>query len=248
MFGKQKIGCIIQARMNSSRLPGKILKPLADKTVLEQVVSRVRLARTLDETIVATTVSALDKEVADLCGPRNIPCFRGSEENVLSRYYEAAKAFNLTGVVRVTADCPLIDPQIIDQLCDVFKTGQYDFVANVHTDLSKRTFPRGLDVEIFSFEVLKEAFENAKEDYQKEHVTPFMYENAKNLYCLRNERDYSSYRLTLDTSQDYELISTIYQRLYKGKHDFFLKEIIDLLEKEPELTKINKSIEQKAIR
>ncbi len=245
---KPNIGCIIQARMNSNRLPGKIIKSLMDKPVLEHIVERIRLAKNISSVTVATTTGRLDDQVEKLCTARHIAFSRGSEHDVLARYYETSKKAKLDVVIRVSADCPLIDPHIIDQLVECYLSNQYDFVANVHPDISQRTFPRGMDAEVFGFTLLEEAYQKAKEDYQKEHVTPYMYEHAKRQLCLKNQKDYSFYRLTLDTPEDWRVIEIVYKDLYKGRHDFFLKEIVGYLEKHPDVKDINRGVQQKAVR
>lgn len=190
-----KTTAIIQARMGSTRLPGKILKDLLGKTVLQHVIERVQQARTIDEIIIATTTLEQDNAVvreAMQCGVRY---FRGSEADVLSRYYLAAKENEAENVVRITSDCPLIDPQVIDIIVNFYKkTKQYDIVTNASSDLSQRTYPRGLDTEVFSFTVLEKAFKQADKPYQREHVTPFIYENADRVYFYKNSKDYSMYR------------------------------------------------------
>lgn len=243
-----KIGAIIQARMGSTRLPEKVMKNIGGKTVLEHVIDRVKQSKLIDEIVIATTIIDRDDviEVEALrCG---VKVFRGSEEDVLSRYYYAANESNLDVVVRITSDCPLIDPNILDEIINHHLVNDYDIVSNAGADSLKRTYPRGLDTEIFSFEVLEKAFYNAKEKYQREHVTPYIYETSSNVYYYKNDIDYSMYRWTLDTEEDFELISKIYKNLYHGKHDFYLDDIVKLFEKEPKLYDINAHIQQKKIK
>lgn len=243
-----KIGTIIQARMGSTRLSGKVMKEIKGKTVLSHVIERVSQSKMIDEIIIATTVLNRD----DLIEAEAIKCgvkvFRGSEEDVLSRYYYAAKENNLDAVIRITSDCPLIDPNVIDDIIKYYSNNDYDIVTNACSDLKQRTYPRGLDAEIFSFEALENAFNKANEKYQREHVTPYIYENSEKVYIYKNNMDYSRYRWTLDTEEDFKLIHIVYDRLYNGKHNFYLQEIIKLFESEPELIKINEHIEQKKIK
>lgn len=238
-----KIVAIIQARMGSSRLSGKVMKDLYGKPVLSHVITRVKQCKEIDEVVVATTTSAVDDVLIE--HDFGVSVYRGSEDNVLSRYYETAKAVGADVVIRITSDCPLIDPNIIDKMLGIYKQGNYKVVTNATSNLEDRTFPRGLDAEIFSFEYLEEAYNNATEQYQKEHVTPYLYENTDNVYIYKNDVDYSNYRLTLDTDEDFVLIHKIYGALYCGEHDFYLKEIVEVMEDNPDWVKINEHIEQK---
>lgn len=241
-----RVAVIIQARMGSSRLPCKVMKSICGRTVLEHVILRVKQCKEVDDIIIATTTCDRDEAIANeaiRCGAKY---FRGSENDVLSRYYLAAKENNADIIVRITSDCPLIDPIIADKVIQFYKNSEYDIVTNAGLDLSQRTFPRGLDVEVFSFSALEDAFNNADKEYQREHVTPYVYEHYKTGH-FKNQADFSKYRWTLDTDEDFELISKIYNYLYKGKHDFYLTEILDLMEKYPELPKINEHVEQKKL-
>lgn len=242
-----KIVCIIQARMGSSRLPGKVMKNLRGKTVLGQVISRVLESKRIDKVIVATTINSLDDTIVKECRDLGVNYYRGSEENVLSRYYNAAKKENADIVVRITSDCPLIDPKIIDKMIVYFESRvpSIDYLSNSIIE----TFPRGFDVEIFSFEVLEQSYKNADLDYEKEHVTPYIYMN-KDKFKIKNyssDEDYSKYRLTLDTIEDYLVISKIYNDLYKENEIFYYDEIIEYLNKNPSIVEINKNIKQKRL-
>lgn len=242
-----KVGAIIQARMGSTRLPGKVMKNLSGKTVLSHVIERVKQSKEIDEIVIATSMSEQDEIISKEAKECNVKLFRGSEYNVLSRYYYAAKENNVDIIVRITSDCPLIDPIIIDNAINLYKENDHDIVTNAGSDLTKRTFPRGLDTEVFSFRILEEAFSNVEKDYQREHVTPYIYENSNKIYYYKNEVDYSNYRWTLDTKEDWKLISKVYDHLYNGEHDFYLNDIINLMKKYPELNEINKDIEQKKV-
>lgn len=242
-----KIRVIIQARMGSTRLPGKIMKKLQNKTVLEHVIERVRQSKLIDEVIIATTT----KEKDDVIEKESLRCgvkmFRGSEDDVLSRYYYAAKENDLDVVVRITSDCPLIDPIIINKMISIYLDNTCDLLSNTGMNTCERTFPRGLDVSIFSFESLNEAFMNAIEKYQREHVTPYIYQH-KHVEYFKNTNNYSKYRWTLDTEEDFKLITEVYRRLYSGKHDFYMNDIIKLFYDNPELININKHVEQKKLK
>lgn len=240
-----KTVAIIQARMGSTRLPGKVMMDLYGKTVLEHVITRVKKAKEIDEIVIATTVREDDNLIAEEAKRLRVKSFRGSEEDVLSRYYYSAKENEADIVVRITSDCPLIDPKIVDGIIEFYKSNKYDLVTNAGSDLSQRTYPRGLDTEVFSFKELEAAYIEAKEIYQREHVTPFIYENSDNIFYYKNDIDYSKYRWTLDTEEDFELINKIYEGLYTGEHNFYFEEILDLFKKQPELFNINEHIEQK---
>jgi len=242
-----KTAAIIQTRMGSTRLPGKVMMELCGKTVLEHVITRVKKAAQINEIIIATTTQKKDDIIAAEATRLGVKYFRGSEDDVLSRYYYAAEQNNVDIVVRITSDCPLIDPNIIDELTLFYKKNHYDIVTNAGIDPNQRTYPRGLDTEVFSFNVLENTFNNAKENYQREHVTPYIYEHSKKVYYYKNDTDYSYHRWTLDTKEDFQLIEAIYRYLYKGKHDFNFNDIIKLFKNMPELFNINAHIEQKKI-
>lgn len=240
-----RTGAVIQARMGSTRLAGKVMKDLKGLPVIKHVIDRVKLCNRIDQIIIATTISPNDDIIQKQAESNHVSYFRGSEDDVLSRYYFAAKENNLDVIVRITSDCPLIDPKVTDEIIHFFKNGDYGIVSNAGAAPESRTFPRGLDTEVFSFAVLEEAYFNAKEKYQREHVTPYIYENSDKVLYYKNDNNYSNYRWTLDTEEDWSLIKIIYDHLYKGSHDFYLNEIIDLFEKYPDLININAHIEQK---
>jgi spore coat polysaccharide biosynthesis protein SpsF len=242
-----KIAAIIQARMGSTRLSGKVMKDIQGKTVLSHVIERVRQSKVIENIIIATTDNERDNIIEMEATKLGAKVFRGSEDDVLSRYYYAAKENDIDVIIRITSDCPLIDPNVIDEVTALYLEGQYDYVSNAGPKSWQRTYPRGLDTEVFSIRVLESAFINSTEMYQREHVTPFIYEHSKKIYYYKNDVDYSSYRWTLDTEEDFELISNIYNRLYDGKHNFYLQDIIELFKKEPALFNINAHIEQKKI-
>lgn len=243
-----KIGAIIQARMGSTRLPKKVMKKLQGKTVLEHVIERVKQSKLIDEIIIATTTCNRDNDIESEALRCGVKVFRGSEDDVLSRYYHAAKDNYLDVVIRITSDCPLIDARILDKMIDFYLKNHYEIVSNAGSDLSNRTYPRGLDTEVFSFDVLEHAFYHSKEQYHREHVTPFIYENSERIAYYKHHKDFSKYRWTLDTIEDLELISKVYAYLYHGVHDFYLDDIVELFEKMPELYEINAHIEQKKIK
>lgn len=240
-----KTGAIVQARMGSTRLPGKVMLNLCGKPVLWHVIERLKLCKQLSEIIIATTNSEQDDVIADQAEESGVKWFRGSEEDVLARYYYAARKNNLDAIVRITSDCPLLDPLLIDTMLGFYMGNSYRFVANVGLEISNRSFPRGLDTEIFSFDTLQDAFLNAHKDYHREHVTPYIYEHEDNIFYYKNEKDMSGYRWTLDTNDDFKLMEHIYGQLFKGSHDFYMHDILGLYEKNPGLMMINAHIQQK---
>ncbi|MBI1888689.1 MAG: glycosyltransferase family protein [Candidatus Spechtbacteria bacterium] len=240
---------IIQARMGSGRLPGKILKDLCGFPMLYHVIERCRKSKLAERVILATTVEAQDNSTADFCSNHGIDYMRGSENDVLSRYYETARKFHSSVIVRVTADCPLIDPLIIDSCIQKFKEEKdVDYLSNV----SVRTFPRGLDVEVFSFNALQRAYKEAKELYEREHVTPYIWENKKREFkigeSVRASSEYArNYRLTVDYPEDFELMKKIYEALYKEGTIIDAREAFVFLNHHPEIARINAHCEQRPV-
>lgn len=243
-----KTAAIIQARMTSTRLPGKVLRPILGKPMLEFLIERLRRARHLDQVIVATTVNATDDGIAELCRTVGAGCFRGSEHDVLERVLGAAHAFGVELLVEITGDCPLIDPAVVDRLVDMFHEGGSDYVANVLT----RTYPRGLDTQVFPTAVLEEVKRLTQDPVDHEHVSLYIYEHPER-FRLRNlesglPESYWSLRLTVDTPQDFALITAIYEDLYPRKPAFGLNDVIALFDRRPELADINREISQKSVR
>lgn len=235
--------------MGSSRLPGKILKELSGKPMLWHVYNRVSQSHLVNRVIVATSDQPEDDAVEQFCKDNFIQYYRGSAENVLSRYYHAAKYFNAEIIIRITADCPVIDPIILDNMITEFLIQinkiNIDYLSNSLT----RTFPRGLDIEIFTFSALEKTFFEAEKKYELEHVTPYIYQNPHKFSIMNyaNKVDNSHYRWTVDTEEDFELITEIYNRLYSPERFFLTNEILELFEKHPEFFEINRSIEQKKL-
>ncbi|GGF91425.1 cytidylyltransferase domain-containing protein [Paenibacillus abyssi] len=239
------ITAIIQARMGSTRLPGKVLFQLMGKSVLSHVIERLQAVDRINKIVVATTEMPSDDPIVKESNSLGIEVYRGSESDVLSRYYEAAILANADGIVRITSDCPLIDPEVTREVICTFIENRYDYVSNC----LQRSFPRGLDTEVFSMGVLKETFVQAKRPEQREHVTPYIYTNAERfrLYNVLSAADYSRHRWTLDTIEDWNLIVEIYKHLYNRKRVFSWHEVIELLERYPDLIEINQHIEQKRV-
>jgi spore coat polysaccharide biosynthesis protein SpsF len=242
-----KTVAIVQARMGSTRLPGKILRNLAGKSVLHHVVSRVKRAQLVDEVIVATTDAALDDVVAEECGRVGVRCFRGSEQDVLERYYQAAAFADADFIVRVTADCPLFDPVLLDTMLLRFRglPAGLNYLSNVLV----RTYPRGLDAEIFTRDVLDRVHREALLPHQREHVTPYIYQN-EGLFALHSHQgddDLSHYRWTVDTNEDWAMAEAVYARLSHLGHDFGTADILNLLSLKPEIAQLNSHVEQKKL-
>lgn len=240
-----RIVAIIQARMGSTRLPGKVLKDLGGQTVLARVVNRVRRATLLDEVVVATSVLPADDAITRECEVLRVACFRGDEADVLDRYYRAAREFAADTIVRITADCPLIDPELIDVTIRAALDGKADYASNALS----RTYPRGLDVEVFTADALARAWSSAKEEYQRTHVTPYLYQHPESFKVLSitGEVDCSQYRWTLDTAEDLELLRAVYKH-FGNRDTIRWSEVLGLMEAEPELAALNSHVRQKSLR
>lgn len=241
---EKKIEVIIQARMGSSRLPGKVMMNLCGKPVLWHVIERVKQSVQIDDIVVATSTQKFDDEIEDFLKSIGTRFFRGDEKNVLSRYYEAAKQYPASAIVRITADCPLIDPHVIDKVVSCFLENNFDYASNI----GNRKYPRGLDCEVFTFNLLERAVYESTDEYEKEHVTPFMYLKQNSILSVENDKDYSNMRWTLDTIEDFIFIKKIYDRFYKGDHDFYMQDIYEYVVKNPEIYKINNHVIQKSIK
>lgn len=276
---------IIQARMASRRLPEKVLQNISGQPMLAYVVERARRAKTVDGVVVATTTDPPDNAIARFCARRNYDCYRGSMQDVLDRYYQTASAFEAQVIVRITADCPLIDPQVIDHTVNMFlgKDVQLtahpkkrpmqsttspgfplDFAANRLPPPWKRTYPIGLDTEVCTFAALQRAWEEADQPHQREHVMPYLYEtsptiDSRNLpidpppleagqfrvLLVNHTPDFGSYRWTVDTAEDLEVVRRIYTR-FEGRDDFSWQEVLALFQTEPELAQINAEVQHKS--
>lgn len=237
---------ISQARMTSTRLPGKVLKEVLGKPLLAYQIERLKKTKKADAVIVATTVNTTDEPIVELCGRLNIACFRGSEEDVLSRYYHAACEAQADIVVRVTSDCPLIDPVVVDEVIDAF-TACWE--CNYASNTLVRTYPRGMDTEVFSFVALEQAFKEAAAKPEREHVTPYIY-NHPEIFRIKNvlyRQDESRHRWTVDTADDFTLIEKIINELYPNKPGFALEDVLALFDRHPEWYFINAHVEQKIV-
>ncbi len=240
-----RVVAIIQARMGSTRLPGKVLKDLGGESVLARVVKRTQRAKLADEVAVATSVQPGDDAIVRECERLAVACFRGDEADVVDRYHRAAQKFGANAIVRITADCPLIDPELIDTTIRAFLEEKADYATNALLV----TYPPGLDVEVMSADALGRAWHSAKEEYQRVHVTPYIYENPQlfKLISLGADGDYSRYRWTLDTAEDLEMIRAIYKH-FGQNGEMGWREILSLMRAHPELADMNSHVRQKSLR
>jgi spore coat polysaccharide biosynthesis protein SpsF len=237
-----RITAIIQARMGSSRLPGKVLHDVEGHTMLARVCRRTARATLVNELVVATTTAYRDDAIAGECRKLGVACFRGSEDDVLERYRAAAEAHGADAVVRITADCPLIDAELIDDVVRAVLRHWPDYAANVLC----RTYPRGLDVEMATRTALERAAREATEPYQRIHVMPYFYQHPERfrLRSITGDEDQSTHRWTVDSPEDLELVRKIYRRL-GGGDAFSWREVLRLVEREPALVALNQNVRQK---
>lgn len=237
-----KIVTVIQARSGSSRLPGKVLKFVSGKPLLIIMLERVARAKRIGELVVATTESPADDVIADLCAVNGFQVFRGDEQDLLDRHYQVGRKFGADAVVKIPSDCPLIDPAVIDQTIAAYEDqpDAYDYVSNLHPP----THPDGNDVEVIRFSTLELAWKEAKKDFEREHTTPFFWEQSERFRLLNvaweTGLDYSqSHRFVLDYPEDFAFIEAVFNELYANDPNFGLPEILTLLERKPELRSIN---------
>jgi spore coat polysaccharide biosynthesis protein SpsF len=266
---------IIQARISSTRLPGKVLHDIAGQPMLARVIERTCKARSLEGVVVATTVDAVDDPIQRLCSERGYPCYRGSSQDVLDRYYQAARACGAEVIVRITGDCPVMDAEVIDATVGEFsKDDGTGFAATRLPPPWRRTIPIGLDVEVVSFASLERAWKEADQPFHREHVMPFFYEGTPpdldargcmhsspgpwyvlrgtslrgfKVAVLNHDPDFGTLRWTVDTPDDLRLIREIYAH-FPGREDFTWREILDLFARHPELSEINSEVKHKDFR
>lgn len=239
---QDKIVIIVQARMSSSRLPGKVLLPLAGKSLLMRMIERISMIQYPVTIVIATSTDTTDDVIENEAYLNNVPCYRGSLSNLLDRHYEAAKKYKADLVLKIPSDCPLIDPAIIDETLDMFyeNGGRYDYVSNLHP----ATYPDGNDVEIMTMDCLTKAWKEAQHPWELEHTTPYIWEHPE-LFRVGNLEwktglDLSmSHRFTIDYPEDYDFIVQVYKKLYQAKRNFSCNDILQLLENEPKIYEIN---------
>ncbi|HAU35906.1 MAG TPA: acylneuraminate cytidylyltransferase, partial [Lysinibacillus sp.] len=236
-----RIVAIIQARMGSTRLPGKILKKVNGRSLLSYQLERLQQSNYINDLVIATTIDEKDDLIVEFCKKNNILWFRGSEEDVLARYYETAKTFKADVIVRITSDCPIIDVQVVDKTIWNFMDNNFEYVSNT----VERTYPRGLDTEVFTFAALEKAYNEATLARDREHVTAYFYTNPDvfKVGSVQNEVDYSKYRWTVDTEEDFQLIKNIIEKLFFKNPQFTLHDTVNLMEANPDWFYINAHIE-----
>lgn len=237
-MNNQNLGCVIQTRISSSRLPGKVLIKL-DKTstILDYVVDQLSCCKFLDRLIIATTDQPSDDQIVEFSKNRNLDYFRGSTSDVLDRYYQCAKNFSLKNIVRITSDCPLLDPEIVDQVIEKFLSNNFDYVTN-KLPIESPTCNQGTEVEIFSFTTLEKIWEKSKKPSEREHVTPYIYKNPSEFKILNVEKTSSgSLRYTIDREKDLELVRFIVSKI--EHRPILTKDIESLYHHKPKLFEIN---------
>lgn len=236
---------VVQARMGSTRLPAKVMLPLLGEPILTRVMRRAGRTRTLDEVVLATTTLAEDDAIVELAGAEGWPAERGSESDLLDRYLSAARAHEADVVVRITADCPLIDPAVIDATVLAYRAADVDYASNT---LEPRTYPRGLDVEVIGRAALERAGREDRDAASREHATPFIYRHPERFRLLHVPADGTSHheqRWSVDTAEDYELVRRIYETL--GRDDFTWREALAVVEAHPAWASINRHVSQKSL-
>jgi spore coat polysaccharide biosynthesis protein SpsF len=242
-----KIVAIIQARMGSTRLPGKVLKPLVGYPMLWHIVQRVSASKGVDKVLVATSVHSENDVIRDFCRTEGIACFSGSEVDVLDRFHVAAQSLGAATVIRITADCPLVDPDLVSRLVVTYYEEGRDYMSVVTGAgalyETQPRFPDGLDAEVFSFAALERAWRETTKPTDREHVTPYIWRNSESfkLGKLYAEHDYSHLRFSVDRAEDFELISQIYAALYQPDRHFLLSDVLAFLENHPKLATINQA-------
>jgi len=238
------VGIIIQTRTGSSRLPAKVMMKADDESLMiDYVINQLKHSKLHDEIVIATTDLKRDDVIFDHVTNRNILCFRGDEKNVLERHYQCAKKYTFSTIVRIPSDKPLIDPTIVDDAIEKFQSNSYDYISNFSVDVNDNgsilSYPSGTEVEIFSFTALETAWKNATSEYDKEHVTPYIYNHLEkfNIFTLKSKKNLSQFRWALDYENDLKLIRIIISKIQK--RPILMNDILELFEQEPDLTKIN---------
>jgi len=238
------ITAIVQARMGSARLPGKVMMPVNGRPLLDYMIERLKRANILEKIVVATTNSRLDEQIVAWCEESEVACFQGDENDVLSRYYQCSKQFDASIVVRMTSDCPLIDPKIIDEVVQSY-LDRPDVEFSSNTVPLPCFYPDGMDVEVFSTDLLKKAYDDAQLPSEREHVTFFMWKTGKfKTYRLDPPKDISQYRFTVDYPQDFEVIKAILEQLYVENQTFSLSDLIQFMNENPHLSALQKNIDR----
>ncbi len=236
---------IVQARMGSTRLPGKVLKPIAGRPMLSYLLERLRRCRLVERMVVATSILPVDDPIVDLCEQDSCMVVRGPEVDVLTRFAMAARTAGAGTVVRVTADCPLLEPALVDHAIDSFTTGACDYLSNMQPP----TWPYGMAVEVMTRRALEEAAAEARDQAEREHVTPFLYWRPERyrIHSITRQPDLSMHRWTVDTPEDFELVSRILGALYNDHPNFEMDDVLELLTRHPDWIEINRHVEQRTV-
>jgi spore coat polysaccharide biosynthesis protein SpsF len=243
-----KIDIIVQARMTSSRLPGKVMMPVLGTPLLKYLIERLKRVTCANEIWIACTTNEADQPIVDLAEKLNISVYRGSEHNVLSRYYYTALKAKSDHILRVTSDCPIIDPVQLDFLISSYNS-QSEKIDYMTSGLAPRSYPRGMEAEIFSFKVLEQAFRKSNKNFELEHVTPYIYNHPSvfNIAGFSFNKNESHHRWTVDTIEDFELVKIIIENLFPKNLEFNIHDILDFLSKNPRFIDINSHIHQKTL-
>ena len=241
----QKIVCTIEARMTSSRLPGKVLMPLAGEPALQRIIERIKRSKSIDEVVVATTENISDQPIIDLCNKIRCPYFRGSEHDVLRRVLDAAKLFNGEIIVEITGDCPLIDHRHIDKVVELFYSGEYDYAANC----IEPSFPEGFAVQVFPTKILEEVDKLTDDYIDRIHVSYYIYNHPERYRLIdwkaKGDMYWPGLALTLDEEDDYVLLNKIFNEFFPGNQDFSSEDVVFLLRRRPDLVAINAGVRRK---
>jgi spore coat polysaccharide biosynthesis protein SpsF len=243
-----KTAVIVEARMSSTRLPGKVLLPAAGKPLLEHQIERLRQVRHLDEIVVATTVNRADDRIAELAKNLGASFYRGSEEDVLGRVFDAARTFGVDVIVEIPSDRPLVDAQVVELCIEQYSATDADYVANN----LEPSYPLGMDVQVFATDLLEEIAKLTQDGADREHVSLYIYSHPEK-YRLLNvkappEQARPELRLTIDTEEDYRVVRAIFEALYPRKNDFGLSDILTFLDQHPDIAAINAKVKQKLVR
>lgn len=239
------INAIVQARVNSTRLPNKIFLDIVGKPLIEHIINRLSASKKINKIIIATSMNPMDDKLENWCKLKNLYCFRGSENNVLERFYFASKEFNSSIIVRITADDPFKDPQIIDEVIEMLQRYSLDFAYNNNPP----SFPEGLDTEVFTFDALEKAYLNSTDVFEHEHVTQYFYRHPE-LFKQKNlnySQDISYLRWTIDREEDLKMARIVYKYLYSKNNIFLFNDILDLIDKNPWIAEINSKVEKSAM-
>jgi spore coat polysaccharide biosynthesis protein SpsF len=245
LIEKGKLIAVVQTRMGSTRLPGKVMKEICGKPMLQLMLERLSKSKLIDEIVVATTTNPNDNVISDFAKKNGYNVFRGSEFDCLDRHYKTAIEFNASYIAKITPDCPLIDPEVIDIVLDYFlkHLKQFDYVSNAHPP----SWPDGLDFEVFHFSTLEKAHKEATTKEHREHTTTYIWSNPDkfllgNVLMSNGKNFFKNQRWTVDFPEDFEFVKKIYENLYKKDRIFFTNEILSFLEKRPDISKINEHL------